>query len=512
MGIKTALGQVNLVIGNFEENFDNIKNFTEKAIEKEVKLLIFPELTAPVKGAKDLLLIPEYIEKSNEIIKNLLPYSNKISILIGGAEKKENDRYNTVFLLQNGKVRPVARLYSVSHAEKKYFSAQKLNEIFEIDGEKFLAVIGQDTPEKSAVSGTDYVINLNSTPFEKEKTPKCPKYAQGKKTILMNHTGLAQEFVYDGGSSVWTKNSELALTAPFFMNTPAIISDEIFQTPSAQAQISREEAVFNTLSYAFKEFCRVNKFEKAILGLSGGIDSALTAVIMCDAIGAENVLGITMPSRYSTDGSVKDSYDLAENLGMECRTVPIKPLFDTFIEDIQGKLYFDLAEENLQARLRANILMSCSNRENRVLVSTGNKSECAMGYCTLYGDTAGGINLISDLYKTEVYALSRWVNRNREIIPENTITKAPSAELRPDQKDQDSLPDYEVLDDILYRWIEEREPLSAISKTHGAELTKEIINKLNIMEFKRNQLTYSLSISKVSLLDRDFPLVNSYRV
>ena len=232
---------------------------------------------------------------------------------------------------------------------------------------------------------------------------------------------------------------------------------------------------------------------------------------MCDAIGAENVLGITMPSKYSTEGSWNDSYDLAKNLGMECKTIPIKPLFDTFIDDVQGQSYFDLAEENLQARLRGNILMAFSNRENRVLVSTGNKSEVAMGYCTLYGDTCGGINLISDLYKQEVYALSNWINKDKEIIPINTITKAPSAELRPDQKDQDSLPAYEVLDEILYRFIEENQLIEEISQKFDKKLVCEIVNKLNGMEFKRNQLTYCLKLSKKALLERDYPVVNRFR-
>ena len=233
----------------------------------------------------------------------------------------------------------------------------------------------------------------------------------------------------------------------------------------------------------------------------------------CDALGEDNVLGITMPSKFSTKGSYNDSFELAKNLGMTCIEKPIKSLFDEFISSIQeGKTYNDLAEENIQPRIRALILMNYSNRENRLLLSTGNKSECAMGYCTLYGDTCGGLNPIADVFKTDLYKISNWVNKSkkREIIPKNILTKAPSAELRPNQKDEDSLPPYEILDDILRKYIEEEMTVEEISKDYDENFVKEIVRKLNLNEFKRHQSTLFFEISKKSLgLDRNFPRVSS---
>lgn len=518
--MKIAIAQIKLIIGDFAANTKNIIENIERAIENNANLIIFPEQTTTVKGAKDLLLRTEFIEKSNELLNIILPYSDKISILIGAPKlNKDNTLSNSILLLRNQNTQIVAKEYNVQTNEQNYFSEKKWNQIFKIEKTNFYPILGNDTLDSTDFqteleeaglksTGIDWVIHLNSTPFTKEHKRTL---LNGVNYINVKHIGLAQELIYNGGSFVSNQDGEILELASNLEEKLIIIDTENLPAPQKVSKQDKQEQIFKTLSFAFKEFCAINRFSKALIGLSGGIDSALTAVIMCDAIGAENVLGITMPSKYSTEGSWNDSYDLAQNLGMECRTISIKPLFDTFINDIQGQSYFDLAEENLQARLRGNILMAFSNRENRVLVSTGNKSEVAMGYCTLYGDTCGGINLISDLYKQEVYALSNWINKDKEIIPTNTITKAPSAELRPDQKDQDSLPPYEVLDEILYRFIEENQTIEEISQKFDKELVCEIVNKLNGMEFKRNQLTYCLKLSKKALLERDYPVVNRFR-
>ena len=518
--MKIAIAQIKLIIGDFASNTKNIIENIEKAIENNANLIIFPELTTTVKGAKDLLFRCEYLEKSNDLINQLLPFSKNMAILIGAPKQnKDGSLSNTALLLRNEKIEVVAKQNRINSKDLEYFSPKKWNQIFKVEKTNFYPMISDDTLENTGFEteieeaglkniGVDWIIQLNSTPFVKEKQIQP---IVGVNSICVNHVGLAQELIYNGGSFVSNQNGEIIELAPNLEEQLIIIDTENLSVPQKVSKQDKQEQIFKTLSFAFKEFCAINRFSKALIGLSGGIDSALTAVIMCDAIGAENVLGITMPSKYSTEGSWNDSYDLAKNLGMECRTISIKPLFDTFINDIQGQSYFDLAEENLQARLRGNILMAFSNRENRVLVSTGNKSEVAMGYCTLYGDTCGGINLISDLYKQEVYALSNWINKDKEIIPTNTITKAPSAELRPDQKDQDSLPPYEVLDEILYRFIEENQTIEEISQKFDKKLVCEIVNKLNGMEFKRNQLTYCLKLSKKALLERDYPVVNRFR-
>lgn len=502
--MKIALGQVNLTIGNIQSNFENIISLIEKAIEQNAKLIIFPEQCNTVKGAKDLLLIPQYLTQANKIIEQLVPYSDKITILLGAAIKNNSKLINAALLIQNGKIEKISSASQISEDEQTWFEAEKYNKTFKLDEYTFSVQVGESPNNENQ---TDFIIVLNSTPYIKDKEVKPLKNNQ---TIYINHTGLGNNLVYNGGSFVSDKNGFYLIKAPLLEETLSI-----FDTKDCQLinEISpcKEEKIFTTLSFAFKEFCRINKFNKAVIGLSGGIDSALSATIMCNAIGADNVLGITMPSKYSTESSWNDSYDLAKNLGMECKTISIKPLFDTFINDIQNQPYYDTAEENLQARLRGNILMSFSNRENRILVSTGNKSEASMGYCTLYGDTCGGINLICDLYKQEVYAVSKWINRNNEIIPINTIQKAPSAELRPDQKDQDFLPEYEVLDEILYRYLEMNEEIETIAKKFDKKLVCEIINKLNTMEFKRNQMTFSIKISKKALSDRNYPPINSFK-
>ena len=330
--------------------------------------------------------------------------------------------------------------------------------------------------------------------------------------IFVNPIGAFDEKIYEGRSFATLDGKLIALGE--FLKENLVILD--FGADIQYKSISFEEQTFKVLSFGIKDFCKKTGFKKIVLGLSGGLDSAITAVLACEAIGAENVLGITMPSKYSSEGSFNDSFELAKNLGMICIEKPIKTLFDGFIDSIQdGKIYNDLAEENIQPRLRALILMNYSNRENRLLLSTGNKSECAMGYCTLYGDTCGGLNPIADVFKTDLYKISNWYNefKGREIIPNNILTKAPSAELRPNQKDEDSLPKYPVLDDILKRYIEEEQSIEEISKDYEKNFVVGIVKKLNFNEFKRHQSTLFFEISKKSLgSERDFPIVQKYEL
>jgi len=278
---------------------------------------------------------------------------------------------------------------------------------------------------------------------------------------------------------------------------------------------SEEESLLKALKMGLKDYCNKVGFEKVILGLSGGIDSALTAVIASEALGAEKVLCITMPSMYSSQGSVDDSVKLAQNLGVKCLNIQITNIFNCFINNIQEDrgVMMDLAEENLQARIRSNILMTYSNRYNYLLLSTGNKSELSVGYCTLYGDMSGGLAVISDVPKTMVYKLSKFINRNKEIIPESVIEKPPSAELRPDQKDQDSLPPYDILDNILKSYIEENlSPKEIVDKyKYSPSLVEKIIRNINCNEYKRRQASLGLKVTtKAFGSGRRFPIVQGY--
>ena len=286
------------------------------------------------------------------------------------------------------------------------------------------------------------------------------------------------------------------------------LADVDFETAVDFAPEIMEEAVFKVTTFALREYCENTGFKKVILGLSGGIDSALTAALAVEALGRENVFGVLMPSMFSSEGSVNDSLKLAQNLGIKTAKHTITPLFDNFMEKVAHERLHDLAEENLQARLRGLILMFFSNRDNYLLLSTGNKSEAAMGYGTLYGDLAGGYNLICDLTKTNVYKLSNYINRNGEIIPQEIIEKAPSAELRPNQKDQDSLPEYAVLDDIIEMYVEKLCPKEEIYAKYDKQLVDETVRKIYRAQFKRKQCCLGVRLTERSFLNgASYPIV-----
>lgn len=311
--------------------------------------------------------------------------------------------------------------------------------------------------------------------------------------ILVNSVMMADENIYAGQSFAKNKNNELVMKLPlceesvFEIDFSEIISED-FECV--------EEQVYKVLTYALKEYMDNCGFKKVILGLSGGIDSALTAVLAKDAIGAENVHTVMLPSMYSSKGSIDDSLKLVENIGISTEEVCITPLFNSFMENVAKENRGDLAEENLQSRLRGLILMFKSNRDGYLLLSTGNKSEVATGYGTLYGDMCGGLNLIADLTKTNVYKLSNWINRNSEIIPQNIIDKAPSAELRPNQKDQDSLPDYDTLDDIIEMFFEQELSLDDIYAKYDKQLVDNLIKKFYHNEFKRRQACMGIRLTE----------------
>lgn len=319
--------------------------------------------------------------------------------------------------------------------------------------------------------------------------------------IYINAIAMADENIYAGASFAKNKNNELVMQMPLCEEFSQNVD---FNSPIEFREELKESELLKVTTFALREYCENTGFKKVILGLSGGIDSALTAALAAKAIGAENVLGILLPSMFSSSGSIDDSLKLAQNLGIKTEKHPIIPMFDLFMDkvahetvDTSGKEH--LAVENLQARLRALILMYFSNRDNRLLLSTGNKSEAAMGYGTLYGDMAGGLNVICDLTKTNVYALSNFINKDGEIIPQEIIDKAPSAELRPGQKDQDSLPDYAVLDDIIEMYLEEGKSVDEISEKYDRNLVETTVRKIYRAEFKRRQ-----SCLGVRLTERSF--------
>ena len=443
--MKITFAQTRFKTGDFDFNYeriaDNLRNITSD-------LIIFPQAGLEDLGGKDLLL-DENVNKaqSNMYTKIAETFPDK-TMLLGDV------------LIEKGVISLSADgFYNIS--SKRVFVADFYNSEVECD----LYILAKNR-YYTMNSYSDFADSIESnTDF-----------------VFVSCVGMADSNVYAGGSFAKNKYGVPVAQLPL---CEECVQDIDFGKTIDFKEASMEEEVYKVITFALKEYCENTGLKKVILGLSGGIDSALTAALAVKAIGAENVKGVLMPSMFSSEGSVTDSLKLAENLGMQTVTEPITPLFDAFMTG-RERLH-DLAEENLQARLRALILMFHSNRENSLLLSTGNKSESAMGFGTLYGDLAGGLNLICDLTKTNVYKLSNYINKDCEIIPQAIIDKAPSAELHPGQKDQDRLPEYAVLDDILEMYFEENIPQEEIYKKYDKSIVDEVIRKTYRMQYKRHQ-------------------------
>ena len=374
-------------------------------------------------------------------------------------------------LVQDGKIFDVKNDYFV-YKNKKIYVSEKYSENIKCD----LYILVKNN--YFTMMGTEYLIENITTHSD---------------FILVNSVMMADENIYAGQSFAKNKNNELVMKLPVCEES---ICEVDFEKNIEEVYECVEEQVYKVLTFALKEYMENCGFKKVILGLSGGIDSALTAVLASDAIGSENVHTVMLPSMYSSKGSIDDSVKLVQNIGISTEEVSITPLFNAFMDNVAKDKKGDLAEENLQSRLRGLILMFKSNRDGYLLLSTGNKSEVATGYGTLYGDMCGGLNLIADLTKTNVYKLAKWINRNNEIIPQNIIDKAPSAELRPNQKDQDSLPDYDVLDDIIEMFFEQELSIEDIYAKYDKTLVDNLIKKFYHNEFKRRQACLGIRLTE----------------
>lgn len=440
--MKVTLAQIKLRTGDFEFNFENII----KNINGNSDLIIFPQANIEDLGGKDLILDEKCRNSQSDFYKKIADKNFSQNILVGDV------------LIRNGEVE-ISEDGFYDICGQRVFVSDTFIEDIECD----LYVLAKNRY---------YAMNTYADFVDSIET-SC-------NLIYVNALGLADANVYAGASFAKNADNELVLQMP--------VCEEDIDTVDFSRMIEfvdepMEKQVLAVTTFALKEYCENTGFKKVILGLSGGIDSALTAALAVEALGAENVFGILMPSMFSSEGSVTDSLKLAENLGMQTVTEPITPLFNSFMDE-RERLH-DLAEENLQARLRGLILMFYSNRENMLLLSTGNKSESAMGFGTLYGDLAGGYNLICDLTKTNVYKLSNYINRDGEIIPQEIIDKAPSAELHPNQKDSDRLPEYDVLDQIIEMYLEQNIPADEIP--FDRSIVDEVIRKIHRFQFKRHQ-------------------------
>lgn len=466
--MKISLAQIKFKTADFEFNYKNIV----ENIKTNCDLIIFPQADIEETGGKDLVLDEKCRTCQYEFYQKIADKNFPVSILIGD------------ILIRNGEIEVSEDGFFDICGEKVYVLDTFLDDVecdlYVLAKNRYFAM----NTYKDFVESIDVKYDF----------------------VFVSAIGIADENVYAGGSFAKNSDNGLVLQMPFCRED---IDTVDFSRVVEFTDEPMEAQVLSVTTFALKEYCENTGFKKVVLGLSGGIDSALTAALAVKALGSENVLGILMPSMFSSEGSVTDSLKLAENLGIETVTEPITPLFDKFMTERSRK--HDLAEENLQARLRGLILMFYSNRDNYLLLSTGNKSESAMGFGTLYGDLAGGYNLICDLTKTNVYKLSNYINRDEEIIPREIIDKAPSAELHPGQKDQDRLPEYEVLDDIIEMYTEENKPFEEIYAKYDKSLVDDVVKKIYRMQFKRHQCCLGVRLTERSFCNGlNMPVVQKF--
>ena len=542
--MKIAIAQINTTVGDFSGNSDKIINSWLQADELGAEIVVFPELALCGYPPRDLLLKKNFLIENELQMERLTKKGGKAVAVVGFASQNKNGSgrpaHNSAAVIKSSKIiairhKSLLPTYDVFD-EDRYFEPANNIEPVEVLNKKIGITICEDIwnddvfihdrkydrkpADELAAAGADLLLNLSASPWSLGKehsrhvllSQLTAKHSLP--IVYCNLVGGNDELVFDGGSQYYNKHGVLGANAAMFSEDLVIVDTETIEPKSNNTEQDNAK-IFNALSLGVKDYLHKCGFKSAVIGLSGGIDSAVTAAIAVEALGPNNVRGVAMPSQYSSQGSLEDAERLAKALKIQYDVVPIEPIFEQLkaqLETIFKQKKEDTTEENMQARIRGNILMSMSNKFGSLLLTTGNKSELAVGYCTLYGDMCGGLAVISDLPKTKVYSLARWINRKQEIIPEATITKPPSAELRPDQIDQDSLPDYEVLDDILESYIVNGSDLeSIISSGHDPAVVQRIIQLINNNEYKRRQAAPGIKItSKAFGVGRRIPVAKRY--
>lgn len=549
--MKISAAQLNYKIGDFEANRDLILKSIEQAKKEGSDLVVFSELSITGYPPLDLLDRYDFIEKCNRTVHEIADKCRGITAIVGSPTLNSNPQgkklWNSALVLSEGKViftanKALLPTYDIFD-EYRYFEPERNFQIFPFKGMKLAITICEDMwdeqpfdnefersrlytvspADELSRSKPDIIINISASPFSFTKIEakesifrsKAEKY--GIPVIMVNQTGANTELIFEGGSLLINGNGEIADRLPFFEEAVRTWSLESINSGNVYPGKRSEtiHLVHDALVTGVSDYFRKTGFQKSILGLSGGIDSAVVLCIAAEALGNQNVRVLLMPSRYSTDHSVKDAVDLADRLNVKYDIINIEKAFNAF-ETLLDPLFSgkpqDVTEENIQARVRAVLLMAVSNKYGCMLLNTSNKSEAAVGYGTLYGDMAGGLSVIGDVYKTDVYKLAGYINRNSEIIPQNIISKLPSAELRPDQLDSDSLPDYSVLDPILFKYIELQKTAEAIiNEGADRETVLRVIRMINTNEYKRYQAPPVLRISSKAFgAGRRMPLVAKY--
>lgn len=543
--MKISIAQINYHIGNFEGNFERMKQAVEQAKREDADIVCFSELATCGYPPRDFLEFEDFIRLSEETIDKLATLTKDIAIVVGAPTRNPvpegKDLYNSAYFLYEKEIKYVQHkallpTYDIFD-EYRYFEPATEFGVVSFKGKKIALTVCEDIwnianenplyticPLDEMIGfKPDFIINTSASPFSYEQADERKSIIKANVArykipmFYINHVGAQTEIIFDGGSVVISPNGKIFEELAYFKEEFKTYDlEEVMQgTQEVEQKVSKIEKIHDALVLGIKDYFGKLGFSKAILGLSGGIDSAVTAVLAQRALGAKNVRVLLMPSQFSSDHSVDDARQLAENLGIQYDIVAIKDLYEAFMDKLDpmfSGLDFNVTEENIQARSRGILLMAMSNKFGNILLNTSNKSEMAVGYGTLYGDLAGGISVIGDIYKMEVYALAKFMNKDAEVIPHNTIHKPPSAELRPDQKDSDSLPDYEILDSILYEYIEKRKgPKEIVAMGYDPALVKRILRLVNINEFKRYQTAPVLRVSKKAFgVGRRMPIVGKY--
>lgn len=555
--MKVALAQYNLPVGDIEGNTARILHAVDTAAAAGAQVLALPELAVTGYPPEDLLLKASFVRANEEAVRKIAAATGEILVVVGFVEPDQTGgvHYNSAAVCQNGEVLAVYRKQLLPNYgvfdEDRYFEPGKGEFLFVAENGTIGVCVCEDAwfPNGPLISqgdaGAQVVVNINASPFHKGKLHER-EHMLGERArraeaaiVYVNCVGGQDELVFDGASLVVAPDGSIVARLPQFeeafavVNVPLGKARETHSKQTARVPITLPPAsasadpvivaplegpaeVYEALKLALRDYALKNGFEEIVLGLSGGIDSTLTATIAADALGPDKVLGVLMPSGFSTSHSVSDAEELAANLGIATHTIPIGAAYEAYLkmlEEVYGPVQMGLAEENLQARIRGNLLMAISNRYGHLVVATGNKSEMAVGYATLYGDMAGGFALLKDVFKTEVYELCRYRNTISPVIPDNVMTKPPSAELRPDQVDQDSLPPYDSLDAILDLYVEDdRSRGEIVAQGFDAGVVDKVLRMVDRAEYKRRQAPPGPKVTtKAFGRDRRLPITNRWR-